>query len=63
MLPDYDFGLDEGDWILYLPTKQVGMITAINAEYEILKFEVKIQNPDKRIICQKENLKLICPNG
>jgi hypothetical protein len=58
-----ELGLDEGDWIIHLPTNQVGLINRIFGEELDILYELKIQTPDKRVICHREDIKLIIPNG
>lgn len=57
--------LSEGDTVRYLPTGQIGIISKIHTESEILKdkFQLRLIYPDKKIWASWSEIELVYPLG
>lgn len=55
--------LSESDTIEYIPTKQVGIIVKIHEAHDEVKYQLKLIDPDEKIWCGKEDIKLLYPVG
>lgn len=64
MISYRELGLEEGDWIIYLPTNQVGIIKRIWIQEDQCRYELKLMNPDcKTWINSPKEIKLMHPVG
>ena len=62
MISYQELGLEEGDWITYLPTNQVGIIKRILIQEEQSRYELKLMSPDCKIWVENpKEIKLMHP--
>jgi hypothetical protein len=64
MISYQELGLEEGDWITYLPTNQFGIIKRIWIQEEQSRYELKLFKPDcKKWVDDPKEIKLVYPVG